>query len=294
MPLRLAVLTLVLCINGCALHKNHKLSLIKAYEVQTQGYLEPSGLTYWDGEFYTVSDKQDKIYRLKFGGDSVELEPLISINNNRQTKLDFEGITHDETFFYLISEKYFQILRVSKDGSQQRWLPADSNLQAVGQGAGLFQTHNANFEGLCILQNENVGPRFLMAAERQPRGFIEADLQFKSIKAYQSQASAHDYENGRSPDFTGLSCDNGLYVLVRNAHKVAQLVNDQGHFTEGTAFSYYDIINQPKFRYQDMQYGHAEGLVVKGDRVYIILDNNRNPHQLNPSNNNSLFLILQK
>ncbi len=291
--MRLIILTLV-CVglSSCALHskKAQQLHLIKAYEVQTQGFLEPSGLTWWDGEFYTVSDKQDNIYQLKFNEDTVVLVPIISIRNDKNTKLDFEGITHDENYFYLMSEMYFQILKVSKDGQTQEWLPKDKLLKHSGEKIGLFQRHNAYFEGICYLGDK----QFLLAAERDPRGFVYYDSSNELVNAYVSNDSIYPSAQHRSTDFTGLSCGKKTYVLERNAYVVSELKLKHGQYYESRGWSYQNIIEKPTLQYQDMQYGHAEGLVVKGNTIYLILDNNRNPHKQNTKNNNSLFLVLRK
>lgn len=286
------LLALVIFLSACSQHKNNtiqRLKLIKAFEVETYGGLEPSGLTLWDDKFYTVSDKHDKIYQLDFISNKVTLKPIIEIINNRDTKIDFEGITHDDENFYLVSEKYFQILKVSKDGTQQTWLTEPDVLKQAGEQVGLFKTHNANFEGLCVLGNGN----FLLAAERQPRGFIEYNNNDKSVKAYQMDSPVFEYEGNRSPDFTGLSCDDDIYVLDRNADTIGKLERNKGQYQETTGYSYKNIINQKNFQYQDMKYGQAEGLVVKDNTFYIILDNNRSHLKNNQTNNNSLFLQLE-
>ncbi len=283
-------LILSVVLTACFNHKFHnQLKLIKAYEVETNNSIEPSGLTLWDGQFYTISDKHNVIYHLLFKDDKVELEPIIYIENDKGMKLDFEGITHDEEFFYLVSEMHFQILKIAKDGSNQSWLPLDDILKIKGREVGLFQTRNGYFEGICVLDNN----QFLLAAERQPRGFVEYNANNDEMKAYKMNQAVFDYQYQRSPDFTGLSCDNGLYVLDRNAYSVAKLKKVKGKYTEIKGYGYEHIINQESLKYQDMKYGHAEGLVVDGDNVYIVLDNNRNFHQ-NGITNNSLFLKLKK
>ena len=287
-------LLIIISLSACSKHKSdNNLKLVKAYQVLTNGNLEPSGLTLWDGEFYTVSDKHDKIYRLQFKGAQVILEPIISINNERNTKFDFEGITHDDEYFYLVSEKYFQILKVSKDGSQQSWMPTTDILQLAGIDAGLFKTHNANFEGICYLA-EN---KFLLVAERDPRGFMQVSFTAKGIEtinAYQANHSTFPSDEHRSTDFTALSCDQqDVYVLERNAYMVAKLKKYKGKLKESRGWSYKSIIERPEYQYLDMKYGHAEGLVVNGDKIYIILDNNRNAHK-HSDDNNSLFLELSK
>ncbi|MCF6287881.1 MAG: esterase-like activity of phytase family protein [Proteobacteria bacterium] len=293
------LLLLLLIVSACSQHKaNANLKLVKAYAVETNGVIEPSGLTMWDGEFYTVSDKHDVIYKLNFSQynaqdntqNQVTLTPFITIVNNRHSKLDFEGITHDEENFYLISEKHFQILKVSKDGKQQTWLASTDILKQVGISAGLFQTHNAHLEGICHI----AGNDFLLAAERQPRGFMEVNVKNNTIHAYTMNQAVFTYNKNRSPDFTGLSCHDGMFVLDRNADTIAQLQKINGKFQETHGFSYKHIVNAERFKYNSMEYGLAEGLVVQDGNFYIILDNNRDYQQNNPDNNKSFFLHLTR
>lgn len=284
------VLLSTLLILSCSNHKNiSQLELVNVYEVQTEHSIEASGLTEWDGEFYTVSDKHNAIYHLLFKKNKIVLDPIINISHRDNTKLDFEGITHDDEFFYLISEASFQILKVSKDGIHQKWFPMRRETYDKGKSAGLFQIQNANFEGICILKKNT----FLLAAERQPRGFVEYKNN-DDVRAYQVDDPVYQYKNNRSPDFAGLSCDDGIYVLDRNAYMVAELKKIDGKYKETKGYSYEHIVTQPQSQFQNMDFGHAEGLVVKGDRVYLILDNNKNPRFINPTNNNSLFFELKK
>jgi hypothetical protein len=152
-----------------------------------------------------------------------------------------------------------------------------------------MQRRNAYFESLCYLGDN----RFLLGAEREPRGFVEVDFTTMGINAYVTDESIFLSAQHRSTDFTGLSCAKKTYVLERNAYTVSELKRVKGQYRESRGWSYQHIIEKPEFKYQDMKYGHAEGLVVKKDRIYIILDNNRNPH-INGDNNNSLFFVLEK
>ena len=275
---------------SCTNHKKIKqLKFIKSYEIETHNSIEPSGLTEWNGDFYTVSDKHNLIYQLEFKNKLITLNPIIKIDNDSETNFDFEGITHDDEFFYLVSEELLQVLKVSKNGEHQEWISNSGTIQKAGQEAGLFKVENAKIEGVCKLTDNTI----LMVAERQPRGFIE----FKStleILAYQENDINFDYEKNRSPDFSGLSCEDGMYALSRNAYMVAELSMVNGKYREIKGYSYKHIVTKPEYQYQNMEYGHAEGLVVKEDRVYILLDNNKSPNNMNPKNNNSLFLELLK
>ena len=268
--------------------KENKLELIKVYDVLTKNDIEPSGLTLWDGEFYTVSDKHNKIYHLSFEHNKVILNPFIDIEFMGEKDLDFEGITHDDKYFYLVSEKLFQILKISKDGKFQQAVPLTDNIRETGNKVGLFQTRNAYLEGICALGKN----KFLLVVERQPRGFIEYDAITNTIKAYQKNQAIFSYPKGRPADFTGLSCSDGMYVLDRNAYMVAELNKINGEFSETKGYSYAHIVNQDQLKYKDMQFGHAEGLVVKGNKIYIILDNNKDLHS-DSNSNNSLFIEMK-
>ena len=283
------LLILLLCFIQVSCVKNQKLKMIKSYTVITNNSIEPSGLTLWDGEFYTVSDKHNNIFQLQFLEDKVYLKPIIEFTQ-LEDSTDFEGITHDDDFFYLISENSLKILKVSRNGDYQQWLPLTNNTLEVCKQAGLCQLENAYIEGICILDNDH----FLLAAERQPRGFIEIQINGDFIKAYQKNSAFFKYKKNRLPDFAGLSCADGVYVLDRNAYKVAKLDKNNNEYEESRGYSYQHIIEQSELIYKDMEFGQAEGLVVNGNYVYIILDNNRKFYKSETNGNNSLFLKLKK
>ena len=275
------------------------LKLLNIYEVETLNHLEPSGLTLWDGLFYTVSDKDDFIYQLEFKNNMVHLKPVIEISNKLGVRYDFEGITHDGDNFYLISEKQFKILSISKDGTDQNWLNIEPSLENIAKEVGLFQTYNAYLEGICVYRKNN-NLNFILAAERQPRGFIQFSLnkhnKISSFTAYKSKQKNYQFDQQRSADFSGLSCsgDNELYVLNRNSYTVVKLKRVKNKFIEVFGWSYKDIITQPQYQYQNMKFGHAEGVYVDDEKIYIILDNNKNSRKNDENNRNSLFLELTK
>lgn len=266
-----------------------QLNLVQSYEIQTNNSIEPSGLTEWDGDFYTVSDKHNAIFKLVFEDKKVNLVSVIDIQSKEGEKLDFEGITHDDEFFYLISELSFRILKISKDGLMQEWVNTENKIYESGTKAGLFQVENAYLEGICILTDGT----FLLASERQPRGFVEIDSN-NQYRAYQVDESMHEYKPGVSPDFSGLSCDEKIYGINRNAYAINELKKVDNKFKEFKSYSYKHIVTSPHLKYQNMDYGHAEGLVVIGNYFYILLDNNKINFEKNPNNSNSLFLKMEK
>ena len=283
------LLILLLCVIQYSCVNNQQLKLIKSYPVMTHNNLEPSGLTKWGDEFFTVSDNHNTIFRLEILSDKIQLVPYIEILQDDANGLDFEGITHDDEFFYLVSEKLYQILKVSKDGQYQEWISENDDLKIACKQAGLCQVKNANIEGICVMNDGQL----LLVAERQPRGFIEFEPEDNKFNAYPSNLAIFDYQQNRPPDFTGLSCSDEMYVLDRNAHRVAQLKKINNKFQESVGYSYQHVIEKSEFKYQDMAFGHAEGLVVDGNYVYIILDHNCDYHVQDPNNNDSLFLKLE-
>ncbi len=292
--IKVFLLLSVFLITSCS--SNHrliqKLSVIDIYDVITDGEFEPSGLTLWDGELFTVSDKHNYIYRIVLGQNKAILEPFIHISNDGQGKYDFEGITHDDEYFYVVSERYFQVLKVSKDGSEKYVMSTDNEIENAGKKAGLFQVNNAYLEGICMLDTKTL----LLTAERQPRGILKAKIDGNGLhidSVYPFDYSNYPSKEDRNFDFSGLSCDNDIFVIERNTDMVTQLKYDNGHMKQHRAWSFEHIIYQPKNQYQDMEYGHAEGLVVSGDEVFVILDNNKSPHKDGRSNN-SLLLRMRK
>ena len=70
-------------------------------------------------------------------------------------------------------------LRPSRPGRNaiRAWITP--SLKPAGREKGLFQVPNANLEGIVC-----TGPgRFVLCAERQPRGFVEVDCAATPIRA---------------------------------------------------------------------------------------------------------------
>jgi len=244
--------------------------------------IEPSGLTVFENKLYTVSDDSNNIYLLE---TNEEGEVTASINSHLDVtqlsamNLDLEGISVAEGRFVVVSEVHHKLIQV--DADHVSWMPDLGGVYADAHQAGLFQIYNAGIEAITYLGNQT----FLLAAERQPRGLIEVtfDDSFNKIIKQNNQVfddSIYPLENNRTPDLTGLYYFDGvIYALHRNAYMIHELIkNEQGVYQEGKAWSYQHIVKQPEFLYQDMQYGHAEGLAVDETYFYIVLDNNNDAH----------------
>ncbi len=275
--------------------KLFNLKLHKSFPVEGPENIQPSGLTIWNEQLYTVSDKHDTvIFRIIFNENNAVLQPYLTFNppdpHNRGW-FDFEGITMDDKGnFYLISETRFKILQVRADGSVVYWITP--SIRPFGENEGLFQVHNAYGEGITFISPN----KFIICAERQPRGMIEINLQSSpaSIMAHRCEESKFGFPPGVSTDFAGLFYfKDALYVLQRNAYLISQLTVDERGCSEGPGWSYHHIVTRDEFRYTDMQYGHAEGLAIDENYFYIILDNNGDPRKTDSEDRRPLLFLLE-
>lgn len=268
-----------------------RLELVRALPVETTGYLEPSGLTRVDGRLFTVADKVDNIiYRVETGPESARMVPHLEFIPPEAGTMDWEGITHDPGgSFYLISERRGRLLRVTLDGTAT-WATPDLRVKA--RELGLFKKRNAGFEGVTWL-----GPNhWLGAAEREPRGLVEFKGTAEGVRSEAWDQTFSPFNEAlpilRVPDYSGLCMDGGfVYGLFRNAHLVVRLEKQDGEWRETAAWSYRHIETDPRWAYKSQTYGQAEGLVVDGDTVTIIFDNNIGARQADPRDRRPLLVL---
>ena len=274
------------------------LELVAAMPVEFPKAIEPSGLIMRDDSLFTVSDDHDhtifyidcnieeqratcKRY-LKFDAPKI----------HGVDDLDLEGITVDgDGNFYLVSEKAFRILKIEKGSNKVSWVTHD--LKPYGREVGLFQKKNADFEGITWLGDH----KFLLAAEREPRGFIQLDLDKipKGIKAYRQDHSILEPPKHRNPDYSGLHFDGkNIYALERSIHAVTRIEITDGKIIEKAVWSYAHVENAEEWQYRDMEFGHAEGLFINENYVYIILDNNGERRLINKKDRRPLMFVFKR
>jgi hypothetical protein len=278
----------------CSHQRVIPMTLHRALFVEGPENIQPSGLTIWNGQLYTVSDKHDYvIFKIELTRDVAILKPILPINIPTEAHLqryDFEGITSDGVGnFYLVSETRFRILRVPSDGKEASWITP--NLRPWGEKQHLFKVKNAYLEGISYI----TPGIFILCAERQPRGFMEVDIAGDSllVRAYRSDRTRFEFSNHRSPDFTGLFWyQNSLYVLERNAYLISKLTKKNEQFEESFGWSFHHIITRNELKYSDMRYGKAEGFCLDDNYVYVIFDNNGMPRAARPNDRRPLLLIM--
>ncbi len=289
-PLCLSVSALLwITESALAQHEPIPLEAIRVLPVEGPESNQPSGLFMHNDTLYTVSDKHDDtIFRIELGEDAAVFVPHIRFKASRSFgmfRLDLEGITRDETGnFYLASEGAFAILKISPDGKETSW--KTTNLREVGESAGLFQTRGGYLEGITLMAPH----RFLVAAERQPRGLIEIDTAG-------AQRVVEIANHGSTDSYTGLHReDENVYILQRGTATIRKTIRYLDVDAPSTIWSFSHIVNKPEYLYQHERFGAktAEGLAMDRDRVYVILDNNNDARRMYPADRRPLLLIMKR
>lgn len=294
------MLTLAICLACATLlpaqNPATPLTLRRSLPLEGPENAQPSGLTLRNDTLFTISDKHDTvIFRIEVQDTAAVMIPAISFRvpgADEKSWFDYEGITCDSTGnFYLASESQFRILRVSADGKAAEWITPE--LKSYGAEKGLFQVFNAYFEGIAWLAPD----RFILAAERQPRGFMEVDLAENppKIQAQVFQEVKFPFAEGRFPDFGDLCrYRDDLYLLERNAFVVTRLIEENGERRQGEGWSYEHVETDPQWRYSDTRFGLAEGLCMDERFIYIVLDNNGDSRRNDPRDRRPLLFILER
>lgn len=264
----------------------------RIYPVQFEGRFEPSGLAIVKGALFTVSDKHnDAVYRLTLEGDVAKASPALRIDFPEETGwLDLEGLVSDGAGgFYVVSEIHSRVLQVPAEG-RTRWVTPE--LKSAGATVGLLVVHNAGFEGVTLL-----GPgHFLFAAEREPRGLIELQLEGESpsVHAVKWDRTRFAVPAGRMAAFADLCVWRGrVFALMRDSGVIVELVRDSAApagWREGAAVSFLNFENDPRLRYRDMAYGIAEGLAIDDNSLWLILDNNNDHLATDPEDKRSRLI----
>lgn len=308
-----AITVLLFVLTGhTAKSETNKLQFIKALPIEAPANLNPSGLTYCNGEILLVSDKiDDRIYKMDITGDNAVLETAMTLGSISKhsseehawkTRIiiflksllsnslyDWEGIACDfEGNLLLLSETYVDVAIVSKLG-EISWLNTD--LLKAGKQQGLFQVDNAYVEGIASPNGQN----FFVAAERQPRGLAKISKSDETWKTefYSTETSPIPPKEGRSSDFSGLAVyNNMLYSLERNASAVCARHIDNLKPTQ--CWSYAHIEESTDFRYQDNTYGLGEGIIFTNEYLLVVLDNNGDSRLTNPADRRAQVFIFQK
>lgn len=268
-----------------------ELELERALPIEGASGLEPSGLLMHQGKLLMVSDKHDGVvFELTLGADVAKASPFVTFAppDAESGALDFEGLAHGaHGSFLLASEARYRVLQVAADG-QSQWLTP--SVREPGARAGLFRKPNAGLEGVTLREDS-----LLLAAEREPRGLLEAKSPFARWEAVAMPSAICPAPKPRSSDFADLSVEGArTFALVRNAHLVLELRKLDGVWREGAAFSYADTENASRFAYADRRFGLAEGLALDATHFYVALDNNGDRRANEPDDRRPLLFVFKR
>jgi len=199
---------------------------------------------------------------------------------------DWEGVTCGDTGeIYLASEYYFSVLKIEINGGKTigTWLGHD--LYKAGAEHGLFQSHNAYFEGVAYHKGQ-----IYLAAEREPRGVLRLSNQGEASVYVQS--GPHFSPRGLAFDFTGLEIKNNkLITLERNDYLICE--RSVATYEAVTCWSFEFVGNSEEWGYQKDIYGLAEGLAIVDDTVWIIVDNNESPRKSDKHDSRPLIMAFR-
>ncbi len=266
------------------------LTLHKVLSVNGLEDAQLSGLTIKNGVLYTVSDKRDTVlYKIELGEKDAAVVPHLTFTPPaHENDLDLEGITHDADNFYLMCEDQFQILKVNAKTSEASW--ASTSYYGMCKEEGFFGVNNAYFEGITKTGEST----FVMAMERQPRGLLDVNLSFDepSSRIVKMDYSKFKSNKAGAVDFAGLYYyNNRLFALQRNAYLISEMEPTNSGYNEGDAWSYRHVALNERYHYSNMKYGHAEGLAIDKDYIYIILDNNNTSRLVDKNDKRPLLFI---
>ncbi|MEA2064180.1 MAG: esterase-like activity of phytase family protein [Gemmatimonadota bacterium] len=202
---------------------------------------------------------------------------------HKRHKFDFEGVASVGLGrFQAVDERGRLILELDcLQGSVK--LVADEKTLLQGQedlaGAGV----NRAFEGIAM-----IGDRLFLAHEMSPSLIMRYSLE-GGIKPEGRILIEENF------DITGLDSDGGwLYALGRMQSKVFKIDPASGRAVARADFSQY--ADSSAFRYRNKMdfFRNSEGLVVKGDFIFIVLDGNGQPILDDPEQRAPLLLIFNR
>lgn len=290
---------------------------------------DPSGLVWWPAtqSFLTVNDKPDEVHVYKIGspasqpsrnkdGQHVRSLSLLLKSNaviqrtspmfpGYRFTFDLEGITACNGHLFVVAEEPRTIIRINPKTkvSTSHTLDVESYYRRSARmrhPMARFSYHsNAGYEGITC---DPKAKRLYVIQERQPRYILVVDM--PSVWKQGKQLRIHSHFdlpsfslprqiNGidSEPDFAGADMDKGfLYVLYRNERLVLK-VNPKTH-NMLAAYSFRHA--EDRLYKQRLPFGLAEGLVVRGNRIYIVMDNNRRPRKLNPTDRRPVLLSFER
>ena len=267
-----------------------ELELVQAHRLQWPGNFQPSGLTWCRGRFLTLSDRHDleiqafdlenpeqplrRYLQLEWIPEPPPLHSPVAILRQMiltvfHKQYDWEGITCDDKHnLYLASESFSAVLKVPLQGDSE-WITLAPH-EAI-QHHKLLTGENTGIEGLQWLP----GNQLLLAAESRPVGLIRCQIEGAICNPLQVVVLSEEMTPAtfRADDLSGLSRDGDrIYTLERYLSRVCR--RNPSDFRIEQCGRFRATEHNPRFVHAKVRHGQAEGLLVQGERVFVIIDNN--------------------
>jgi len=283
--------------------------------------LEPSGLARCGDKMLLISDKFDAVFWLKPAAGESRADVYFQIAapllpkpefSNIQDELkqqlrematkftyDWEAVACDDAgHVFIASERNTNVLQVDVPDS----LPAGAirtgkwmlnGFDAYAKQRNFFGIFNAGLESMTWYKGQ-----FILAAEREPRGLFTLDAKADGSWVVSNMAEVR--ENGlplvvktaKKADFADLYVENDkLYSLERYTAAVCR--RSLQTYAQERCWTYAHLENDPKWEYQDHEFGIAEGMTVFQNRLYVAMDNNLKTRKAAPDDARPLLLEFQ-
>lgn len=284
------------------------------------GRFDPSGLTYWPEKnlLLTVNDKLDDIHLFAINPfqappsgvlqaksilkSKVHIPRIAStVWKNYWMSLDLEGIAYCDQHAIVVGEETRLLFRVHPTTGQYTRHALDVQDYMVRSAyqrhpmAGFSLDSNAGYEGIaCDSQRKQL----YVMQERQPRAILVVAMPTQWKDGQNLRIIRHFDLPGFSlprninginsePDFAGADIDGAfLYVLYRNERLVMKVDPQRSQLVDVRSYRHAE---QGLYQ-QRNPFGLAEGLVVRKDRIWIVLDNNNRPRVSNPQDRRPVLL----
>ena len=263
---------------------------------------DPSGLTLWKDKLITVSDKSencDKIYELvtKENGYA-DAKPIIVLNEEQisqyksaqKYRVDFEGITNNNRFFYICDERNRNILQVTENGDVKK-MPLNFHTYVAKQNWNPFSgVTNAGFEGIAYDKHSQ---KMYVLNERMYRHIYEIeDSAIQGGFDVPAGENLPRYEGGYAiyPDFSGAYFDKYLYVIYRNEYKILCIDPQKKCIVSSASYGH---ITKNLYSRED-PFGLVEGIAMTADKIFLIMDNNGIHLQKSTTMTNSVLLQFKR
>lgn len=301
----------LLLLTGSALGDDspEALHLIDAIELKIQENTQPSGLCWCQNHLLMISDRHDNtVFEIDIDpARRGQISPFLTLPDVGMPdesgfstrfvskvlsplgkKYDWEGLTCvDNQQLLLASESFNAVLAYDFERQSAQWLTP--SLTNVARQHNFFGHTNAGVEGLAAI-DEN---RIILAFERQPRGFALLQHNGNQYEAVRWQfADTNTSPNAYTGDITDIWAENGsIYTLERFQHTICRRHAET--WQEERCWHFTDTEYHPFYRYDDLYPGHAEGMTVHQQQLYVVTDNNYVQRAAIKNNRNPLLFVFK-